>query len=109
MRYEVSRLNEKILLKLEGDIDIAVAPQLREVLEKIIGEGVKKIVIDITNVPFIDSTGLGLFVNAYKKVNQRGGWVAFVGASRAIRKIFQLTKLEVLFKFCDTIEEASSL
>ncbi len=109
MRYEVSRLNEKILLKLEGDIDIAVAPQLREALEKILEEGAKKIVIDITNVPFIDSTGLGLFVNAYKKVSQRGGWVAFVGASRAIRKIFQLTKLEVLFKFCDTIEEASSL
>lgn len=81
---------------VEGEIDAYTAPQLREGLDAAeVTEG-KQIEVDLTHVNYIDSTGLGVFVAFYKRVQREGGNVRLVGLSERIQRLFEITGLSEL-------------
>jgi anti-sigma B factor antagonist len=89
-----------------GDLDVAVAPQLRELLKGLIEKGAKQIIIDMRGVTFIDSSCLGVLVNAHKLASANGARIRFGETTDQVRKIFELTRVDKHLSFFPTMEEA---
>ncbi len=89
-----------------GEIDVAAAPVLREQLVKLINDGTTKMVIDIENVDFIDSTGLGVLVGAIRRARSAGGDVRLVCTNSRLLKVFDVTGLDEVFTIEATVDDA---
>ncbi len=70
--------------------------------------GERKFVIDFTNTGYIDSSGLGVLVSLSKKIREQGGELRLASLNEDLRTLFELTKLDTLFKIADTRDEALS-
>jgi anti-sigma B factor antagonist len=82
---------------VSGEVDVYTAPRLRDCLYDLIGDGKTQLVIDFSDMDFIDSTGLGVLVGALKRLRQAGGDLALRSPSRATFKILEITGLTKVF------------
>ena len=89
-----------------GDIDAATVNQLRNHLAALTETGNTQLVLDLTNVSFIDSTGLGVLVAAHKRARVDGGFIRIVTAKPIVLQLFKITALDMLFQMHPTVEEA---
>jgi anti-sigma B factor antagonist len=86
-------------------LDAAAAPELRRQLTDAPHHDRKRLLLDISKVQFIDSTGLGVLVSILKQMAP-GGRIAVVGARPAPMRLFQITGLDKLFALCADPQEA---
>jgi anti-sigma B factor antagonist len=85
-------------LTVRGEIDVATAPQLRVALSRALDAGARRITVDVRDVPFIDSSGLGVLVGALRRLRESGGTeLIVVGLQDPVRKVFDITGLDQLF------------
>jgi anti-sigma B factor antagonist len=70
-----------------------------ELINSLLARGARKIVVDLSGVTHIDSTGIGIFIASLGKVTQAGGTLAMAGASGAVREGFRVTRLDRVFRF----------
>jgi anti-sigma B factor antagonist len=82
---------------VSGEIHVSTAPRLRHGLEAMIARGDGTIVLDLTAVEFIDSTGLSVLLNGLRLVNQRGGHMVLVCKNPTVLRLFQITSLDTTF------------
>jgi anti-sigma B factor antagonist len=87
---------------VRGEIDVATSPALREELYSIIDGGSREIVVDLSGLGFIDSSGLGVLVAALKHMRERDGELVLAGLAHPALRVFEITDLTTLF----TIEPA---
>lgn len=97
---------EVTVIAVEGEIDVYTAPQLRERLDEQIAQGRRLLVIDLQDVAFMDSTGLGVLVGRLKMVRSHEGTLRLVCASERILKVFSITGLDKVFQIFDTTDAA---
>ena len=97
---------EHTVLEVGGEIDVYTAPQLRERLIELVEGGQQHIVVDMEQVEFLDSTGLGVLVGGLKRVRAQDGSLRLVCGQERILKIFRITGLEKVFSIYPTVEEA---
>lgn len=88
---------ERVVADLVGEIDVYHAPRLRAFLEERIESGATDLVLNLTGIVYIDSTGLGVLVAVRKTAVARGGDVALICPDDKIRRIFQITGLHAVF------------
>ena len=82
---------------VKGEIDIATSPELRRQLERLTDD--EPIVVDVTEMSFIDSSGLGVLVEVLKRRREAGaGPVALRGMQEPVRRVFEITGLTDLFE-----------
>ena len=91
------------ILSLSGPFTLGNMFQLQRALQEIRPQ---YLVIDISQVPYMDSAGLGLLVNFYVAAQKNGRKLAIAGATPRIMALFELTKVDALLKLYPTIEEA---
>jgi anti-sigma B factor antagonist len=96
------------VLVVAGEVDVYTAPKLREKLVELVSDGHYNIVVDMTKVEFLDSTGLGVLVGGLKRVRSHNGSLELVCDQERILKIFRITGLTKVFPIHDTLEEALS-
>lgn len=65
-----------------------------------------KLVLDVSRLRFVDSSGLGAFISCLRKLNARGGDLKLCGMSRQVRAVFELVRMHRVFDICATREEA---
>jgi anti-sigma B factor antagonist len=82
--------------------------QLDAVLPELLNEGRTKLVFDLNAVTHIDSTGIGRFIDAYSRLMKVGGKMRLAGANGAVRDSFRVTRLDTVFAFFPTVEEAQA-
>ena len=82
---------------LVGEIDIYSAPEFKEVLVNGIEGGARKVIVDLSQVTFIDSTALGVLVSGAKRVRPRNGNLDIVCTDENIIRIFEITGLDRIF------------
>jgi anti-sigma B factor antagonist len=94
------------VIDLAGGVDIYSAPRFKEVLLQGIDDGARRVIVDLTNVTFIDSTGLGVLVSGAKRVRSQGVSFAIVSSTQSIMSIFEITGLDRLYSIYATRKEA---
>lgn len=90
-----------------GEIDVYTAPLLREALDKQVAAGRTDLVVDLENVTFMDSTGLGVLVGRLKLVRGQNGSLRIVSAQDRILKVFKITGLDKVFHIYDSVSAAT--
>jgi anti-sigma B factor antagonist len=91
------------ILPLEGEIDLHVAPQITGSLAKIAAEKPAHVVVDLSGVTYIDSSGLAVLIEAMQNVKRYGGDFALAGLQESVRPIFEIARLDQVFRiFPDT-------
>ena len=94
------------VIAVRGEIDLYTAPDLKQVLTNAIEGGERRVVIDLTEVAFLDSTALGVLIGSVKRLRSRGGALAIVNTDTSITKTFEITGLDQIFTILDTREDA---
>ena len=109
MRFELSDHtvdSETHVIELGGEIDLYTAPEFKERMAEIIDEGKTRVVVDLSEATFIDSTTLGVLVGGVKRLRPAGGSLVLVCTDENILKIFEITGLDRVFPIHATRDEA---
>ncbi len=93
-------------IDLAGEVDLHTAPELKEELHRVIDEGARFVIVDLTDTTFLDSTALGVLLGGLKRLRPEDGGVLLVCGNPSIRKIFEITLLDRVFTIVDTRDEA---
>jgi len=100
------RRGEITIVEVSGEVDVYSASVLREKLAGLIDANHTDLVVDLTGVGFLDSTGLGVLVGALKKVRGFGGRLQLIIDQEKVMKVFRITALTQVFTIHDTLEAA---
>ena len=106
MSFQMSKVNDVTVIEVDGQLIVGNRNELKkEVLEKIeLGE--QTFVIDFANTAYIDSSGLGVLVSLSKNIREHGGELRLSSLSEDLRTLFELTKLDTLFRIVEDREQA---
>ena len=94
------------VVRVAGEVDIHTAPGLSDALSRLVEDGAYHLVLDLTGVQFLDSTGLGVLVAGLKKVRAHDGSLELVCPGQRLLKLFRITGLINVFVIHDTVEAA---
>jgi len=101
------RIKGALVVKVEGELDHHTADAVRERLDSLLEDPtIKHIVFDLSQLKFMDSSGIGVFIGRYKVVSQRGGTVSVACVTSQINKVFEVSGLYRIIKKYGSIEEA---
>ncbi|MCI7238676.1 MAG: STAS domain-containing protein [Anaerococcus sp.] len=89
---------EQILIRLKGDLDVYSEEDFRDFIENNISPENKDIVIDIEELDYLDSTGLGMFMKIYNDNKEKGKKVKIINPKDNIKKLFEITDLTEIFE-----------
>jgi anti-sigma B factor antagonist len=109
------RLKEHLLdeqttvVAVGGEIHVSTAPEFSRLLIAAIAEGRTRMVLDLTDVDFIDSTGLSVLLNILRRVTRAGGRMALVCTNPTVLRLFEITRLDSTFEICAEIAPAVAL
>ncbi|WP_409303962.1 anti-sigma factor antagonist [Peribacillus sp. SCS-155] len=90
---DVKDINSTVEVQVKGEIDAYTAPKLRESLFPLSEQEGVSMVVDLSEVNYMDSTGLGVFVGLFKSVRAHDGQFKLVGLSERLRRLFDITGL----------------
>ena len=94
------------IVRLNGEIDLQHSPKLRQLLQSKVAERPPVLLLDFTEVKYIDSSGLATLVEYYKNSRPYSGKLAVAGLSPRVRGIFDLVRLGEIFEVYATMAEA---
>ena len=95
-----------LLLRLEGELDLAAGGGFRERVEKALAAGVRSIVIDMADARFIDSSMLRELLRAHTSTHDTGGRLVITGVRPAVERLFDLTRVREILAFAGSRDEA---
>ena len=98
--------SDAYVIALSGEVDLYTAPEFKQQLLEVIGQGGKQVIVDFSDTTFIDSTTLGVLVGGVKRLRTNDGQLSLVCSDRNITKIFEITGLDRVFTIYPTREEA---
>jgi anti-sigma B factor antagonist len=96
----------KTIVAVGGEIDVYTAPKLRDKITELVAGGAYDLVVDMQEVEFLDSTGLGVLVGGLKKVRAHNGSLQLVCNQDRLLKIFRITGLAKVFVIHDSADQA---
>jgi anti-sigma B factor antagonist len=106
MALDVDSAGDAPVLIVHGEVDMSTAPILGDGLRQLLGSGHQTVIVDLDDVGFLDSTGLGALVSARTEAVSAGGGLPLVCRHGRIRKLLVITGLDGLFDFYDSVDDA---
>ncbi|WP_299490234.1 STAS domain-containing protein [uncultured Shewanella sp.] len=97
MKFTPLKQANACLITLPKEMLMTETPTLRAAILKQISSGVTRLIMDLHQVEFIDSSGLSVLISAMKKANQEGGEVVLLSPSDGVRALIELTRLHQVF------------
>jgi anti-sigma B factor antagonist len=94
------------VVAVAGEIDLFTAPELKAALGEALDNGKTRIVVDLTQTTFLDSTALGVLIGAVKRLRSRDGAMTIVNTDVNIAKTFEITGLDQIFTIRGSRDEA---
>lgn len=105
LRLRSRKAERATVVEVGGEVELHSAGQLRDELMRAVASDNPCVVVDLSRVTFIDSTGLGVLVGAFKSVRERGA-LSLVCPQRSVRRVLEITGLTQVFPMYDTLEDA---
>src|SRR5919112_844037 len=96
------------VVAVAGEIDLFTAPEFKQRMSAPIDDGRSRLVVDLTETTFIDSSSLGVLIGAHRRLKLRGGALLVVCDNEAISKTFKITGLDGVFTLARSVDEALS-
>jgi anti-sigma B factor antagonist len=96
------------VLAIKGEIDVSTAPELRDRLLAVAQTGGETVIVDLSEVTFLDSTALGVLVSGLKRFRAEGGDLRLVVTGRSVAKVLEITGLVDVFSIFDSVEAATA-
>jgi anti-sigma B factor antagonist len=97
LRLDVTDDGDTVTIVLGGELDLATAPELWAAIDHALARGRKHLVLDLVDLGFVDSTGLGVFVRAGKELRASGGRLTLRHPGERVAKLLAITGLEEVF------------
>jgi anti-sigma B factor antagonist len=94
------------IIALSGDIDIYTSPEVRKQLLRMVDQRISVIMVDLTDVAYIDSSGIATFVEGLKGMMSYSGRLKFFGMPERVKEIFNFSKLDKVFDMYGSMEDA---
>lgn len=101
--------NDEPVLNVSGEIDAYTAPKLKEALQSILEKENQKITVDLENVTYMDSTGLGVFIGVLKSAKEKGSTLELINIQERVYRLFQITGLEEIMNLKAVIQGGNEL
>jgi len=98
--------DKRVVLTLNGRLNAVTAPDFKAQVKRLAKGGHVQLVVDLTDVPFIDSSGLAALVSGLKVARQAGGTLKLAGLNEQARTVFTLTRLDHVFEMYPDAEAA---
>jgi anti-sigma B factor antagonist len=107
MQISERAVGDVMLVDLKGKITLGEGDELlKDKVNSLINQGQRKIVLNLADVPYLDSAGLGEVVRAYTTVSRQGGALKLLGLTKRITDLLAITKLLTVFETFDSEDEA---
>jgi anti-sigma B factor antagonist len=94
------------VLPLEGEIDLHVSPRVSVSLAQITAKKLNPVVVDLSRVSYIDSSGLAVLIEAMQSAEEYGGKFALTGLQENVRSIFEIARLDQVFRIFPDVNAA---
>jgi len=104
---EVREKDGVTIVEVAGDIDMHHSPGLHATLVDLVLARPKKFVLNLSAVPYMDSSGVGTLVEVFRRVSSYKGVMILCGLSPRVRSVLEITKLDRFFTICESEEEAA--
>jgi anti-sigma B factor antagonist len=95
-----------VVFVMEERLDAHNSDQLKSEMNRLFETGVKDIIVDLKDVRFIDSSGLGVLVSGYKNSSTRQGTLKLSGLQTQVKSMFELTRLHRVFDIFPSVDDA---
>ncbi|MCX4390345.1 STAS domain-containing protein [Micromonospora peucetia] len=86
-------------LRLAGELDLSTAPELNAVIDRLVDGGERRLLVDLAELTFCDSTGIAAFVRGDNRVAADGGWLRVTGAGGRVDRVLQVTGLAEVLRY----------
>ena len=106
MRISAESKNDGVILHLNGKVIGDSVAQLGQTIEEQMGQETGWLIVDLAEVPLMDSSALGTVIAAFLKLRDRNGKLVLVNARKSIRDVLAITKLDSLFEVHDDVQAA---
>lgn len=106
MGFQVTKSGGVTVVDVEGQLIVGNRQELKQTVLDELDGGERKFVVDFANTGYIDSSGLGVLVSLSKKIREQGGELRLANLNEDLRTLFELTKLDTLFRIANSREEA---
>jgi anti-sigma B factor antagonist len=107
MQIDQRVVGDVVVLDLKGKITLGEGDELlKDKVNSLVNQGHKKIVLNLADVPYIDSAGLGEIVRTYTTVSRQGGSLKLLNLTKRITDLLAITKLLTVFETFDAENEA---
>lgn len=106
MGFELKKQADVTVVDVDGQLIVGNRQELKQRVLEELENGDRKFVIDFANTGYIDSSGLGVLVSLSKKIREQGGELRLASLNEDLRTLFELTKLDTLFRITESREEA---
>jgi anti-sigma B factor antagonist len=108
LRVTVDDREHYALVTVVGEVDVTTGSQLREPLHELVEQRKHRHVVDLREVTFLDSTGLGILVSDHKRLRDRDGSLHVVCQPGIVSRVFRLTGVDRVVPLVETVEEAET-
>jgi len=108
LTFTVSESNGWTVVHVSGDIDVYTAPALRNKLNETVEGGGHRLVVDLGDVGFVDSTGLGSLIGVFKHLRSQEGEMRLAAAQPNVVRVIEITGLDKVFDNQPSVEEATA-
>ena len=106
MEIKLKKYSSVYIIEVMGDMDLYSAFELKDVVTKMLSKGIKKIVLDLEKVDYIDSSGIGVLIHVYSTIKKSGNKLKIANVHGSVEKVIRLTKLTHYFPIVPTLKEA---
>jgi anti-anti-sigma factor len=105
VEHEITQQGAVKIVHLHGPIDVSRSMELRELLGAQIDSASARVLLDLSDVSLIDSSGIGILVTAHRRADGQGARFALAGAAGTVARVFEMTRTNKLLSLYPSVEE----
>ena len=102
----IEEINGIPVVRVAGEVDIVTSADLKHSLNKALDSGSKHLLIDLSNVTYMDSSGFGVLLSIMKRLRPIGGSISLAGCCEMTERMIRLTRLDTIFGLFPTLDAA---
>ena len=104
MKHEIREQDAAVVVAFDGDVDLKTSPDARKMLLECVGRQ-RPVLVDLSRVHYIDSSGVASLVEAYQKARKAGQRFVLAAVSEGALRVLQLARMDKVFTICPTVDE----